>query len=182
MNRLPLPEKALWIYDHLQDEIVSANRGWNLWKDMSTNDEVVRKLNDRVPLFFAYTQEALLHFVVSSIARSVDEKRTSVWLLMDEARRIDPQVDSELADVAAEVKVRTKAVVKFRHETVAHSNTRVLLQQIPAAELSRDDVEGALETLGKLMNQLERRYETLSAVTYARFGEGEITRLLELLR
>jgi hypothetical protein len=190
-----IPENLRETYAHLVGLVLDTLGALDeLTVLFDTSDEVIDLLNQTAPAFFGRYQHLLSDYVILSISRLTDDKRTGGrknpqenltlgrLLDLDEPEHHELRVD--LTKKLTVIKAEAKPVQLFRHKVLAHTDRVHCLS--PSVEL------GAGVTLESMKNLLSRINDYLVAFSFfftqvdtplhcpAHFGDA--TDLLKYLR
>ena len=160
-------------YDVLRNDVTLAFTNWAIYRELYSDPERLRLLNDVAATLFAMLQRTLLWDVILQLARLVDAPETGRKqnltlqslppLVLDAALRRDVEAGVAACCIACE------SAVVWRHRRLAHRDLGVALQpeNDPLPEILFDSIEQALALFQALLNLLEEHFNNGGTVAYS---------------
>jgi glycyl-tRNA synthetase beta subunit len=191
MKPSKIPKDIYAVYEALYQEVCSVHEKWGIFCHLYEEKETVHLLNSSAPGFFRICQDALVNEVLLAITRITEPKqigRKHNLSLEQLLSSIDERKYSVLRSRAERLLKKAETNSAFakdvRNRRIAHSDfqTKLELGAEPLAKVTRKRIEGALEAICNLMNEVHEYFEDSSVVYETILLSDESSMLLARLR
>jgi hypothetical protein len=173
------------IYHAVHNEVLWLHLKWLEYRKLYAGSaQRVNLLNSTAPFLFHVVQEVLWDDVLLHIARLTDPPAQRAFQNLT-LRRLaesvpDPGLTEEVAALVEAAESRASTARSWRNKRLAHSDLTHALEQAAALpEVSRQYVEGVLESIRAVMDRLESAYlNSTTAHGHACAGAGDAEALV----
>lgn len=166
------------IYHALYNEVLWLHAKWLEYRKLyAGSPQRIDLLNATAPFFFYVVQDVLWEDVLLHIARLTDPAEQGTFqnltLLRLSDAVPDPQLAEETRSLIRTAESRASFARTWRNKRLAHCDLAHVLkpQAMTLPGISRQDVEGVLESFRAVMNKLYRAY-LHSEVDFRQVGVG----------
>jgi hypothetical protein len=160
-------------YDVLRNDVTLAFTNWAIYRELYSDSDRLRLLNDVAGTLFAVLQRTLLWDVILQLARLVDAsetgKKQNLTLQSLPALIRDDNLRRDVEAGVAACRAACESAVVWRHRRLAHRDLGVALrpETEPLPEIAFADIEQALASFQDLLNLLEGHFNNGATVAYS---------------
>lgn len=160
-------------YDVLRNDVTLAFTNWAVYRELYSDPDRLRLLNDVAATLFAVLQRTLLWDVILQLARLVDApetgKKQNLTLQSLPALIPDDNLRRDVEASVAACRAACESAVVWRNRRLAHRDLGVALrpETEPLPEIAFADIEQALASFQDLLNLLEGHFNDGATVAYS---------------
>ncbi len=173
-DKRPMPQGLANIYKNLDREVSSLHAKWKIFHQLYvTSEERVKFFSEIAPDFFGVIQHVLRDDIFLSISRLTDplksagkENLTLVRLLENLNPIDDPQFYQNIEVSVKKIESYCQPFREWRKRRIAHSDLATVLEYHPdpLPGISGEMIEGALQRISALLNQILGHYESAETI------------------
>ena len=187
-TKLPKDNAIREIFQHLCQDVGFLHDSWTFYLELFSKTENVTLLSDMVRGSFQVIEEAVRRDMTMAICRLADPAQTfadkdkqncSLETLIG---RCDPI--QEVKGLLAEFQKIVAPIKKYRDKRIAHNDLAAALrpQENPLPDISRSDVDKALQLASRILNAVGQRYAPDNQWSFRSVPFGGADTLMHWLR
>jgi len=161
-----MPETIKSVFDDLKDEVVWLHTKWENHRQLFQTSEKRRMLlAECAYAFFLIIHRVLIDDVLLSLSKLTDpagkgktQKLSFETLQKRVEKHGDHRLVSELKEILANLKEKSKAIRTHRDKRIAHLDVQTTMKQVELDNISVEMVEEMLALAAEYMNAVEGHY------------------------
>lgn len=170
------------LFNKIRNEVIFLHFKWSEFEELYSKKDRVTLMNDISPTFYFYLQNLLLDDVILGITRLTEPKsdrqknvRLTLWAF---TQFTNPPLKGEIGKLLKRIKEESAFCYDSRNRRIAHFDKDLALSELaePLEIVSRNKINLVLDSIGELLNLIERSY--MGSTTYYRSGSQSGYKLL----